>query len=615
MRPTDDTTNAASIVHLPEVVMARTVSSMKHQRESHRLHPQHQLRGVVAVGLGCLLALTACGTQKASSGDQLPVLHIGQSSQALGAPAAMDSKIAASGWVFNGTEPVTPASGPVLRYDSTAAAEAQVSELATSLGLTNAPIKHAHGWEVSSSTSTLRVRENGEWAYARETGPCAGVYLDIDSADGNSAVACADGSVSVASGSVSNTAPGAGTGLAMGTTAAPDPAGIVPPAAPTAAPTAPSATITNAPVECGPAVDCVPVSPPTECGPAVDCVPISPPTCVGGPAVDCGPVSLPPAVPDATALAAATPIIKAAHLAGTPFVAPWGGSPATVLIDPTIAGLPTSGVQTSISVDDKGVMNGYGRIGTPVELGQYPIISATAALTALNGSPRPEIAIACPTGDANPPAPSGASGVGASAGDASGAIMGCVNPPLMILTSAVFGLQLQWDGVQPLLVPAWLYTPEGSTTSSDVIGSIAVDPTYIAQPTPIAVPSMSTAPMPLPVSSAGGSSGSVGTASSGPVTGTPGTVTASAQTYTDNGDQTLTLHFWGGNCSTYSADAKESDASVTVFITDTPTNPGGMCDMMAKATDVLVKLSAPLGSRTVIDGPSGATLTPGTAPK
>lgn len=590
MRPTDDTTNAASIVHLPEVVMARTVSSMKHQRESRRLHPQHQLRGVVAVGLGCLLALTACGTQKASSGDQLPVLHIGQSSQALGAPAAMDSKIAASGWVFNGTEPVTPASGPVLRYDSTAAAEAQVSELATSLGLTNAPIKHAHGWEVSSSTSTLRVRENGEWAYARETGPCAGVYLDIDSADGNSGVACADGSVSVASGSVSNTAPGAGTGLAMGTTAAPDPAGIVPPAAPTAAPTAPSATITNAPVECGP---------------AVDCVPISPPTCVGGPAVDCGPVSLPPAVPDATALAAATPIIKAAHLAGTPFVAPWGGSPATVLIDPTIAGLPTSGVQTSISVDDKGVMNGYGRIGTPVELGQYPIISATAALTALNGSPRPEVAIACPVEVSPNPTSS----------DAVVPLPACVSSAPMILTKATFGLQMQWDGVQPLLVPAWLYTPEGSTTSSDVIGSIAVDPTYIAQPTPIAVPSMSTAPMPLPVSSAGGSSGSVGTASSGPVTGTPGTVTASAQTYTDNGDQTLTLHFWGGNCSTYSADAKESDASVTVFITDTPTNPGGMCDMMAKATDVLVKLSAPLGSRTVIDGPSGATLTPGTAPK
>jgi hypothetical protein len=288
-----------------------------------------------------------------------------------------------------------------------------------------------------------------------------------------------------------------------------------------------------------------------------------------------------------------------------PFVAPWGGSPATVLIDPIIAGLPTSGVQTSISVDDKGVMNGYGRIGTPVELGQYPIISATAALTALNGSPRPEVAIACPVEVSPNPTSS----------DAVVPLPACVSSAPMILTKATFGLQMQWDGVQPLLVPAWLYTPEGSKTSSDVIGSIAVDPTYIAQPTPIAVPSMSTAPMPLPVSSAGGSSGSVGTASSGPVTGTPGTATASAQTYTDNGDQTLTLHFWGGNCSTYSADAKESDASVTVFITDTPTNPGGMCDMMAKATDVMVKLSAPLGSRTVIDGPSGATLTPGTAPK
>ena len=582
--------------------MPRNVSVMNHRATTStspasERAPRNQLRGVLALGIGCLLALTACGTQKATtgSGDQLPVLHIGQSSQALGAPAAMDSKIAAPGWVFKGTDPATPTSGPVLQYNPTAAAEAQVAELATSLGLTSAPTKHAHGWEVTGSTATLRVRENGEWAYARETGPCAGVYLDIDSADGNSAVACADGSVAVSSGSVSTTAPGTGTGLMMGgtaATAAPDSSGIVPPTASTVAPTAPSATSTNAPIECGPAVDCVPVSPPT---------------CVGGPAVDCGPVSLPPAVPDATALAAATPIIKAAHLAGTPFVAPWGGSPATVLIDPTIAGLPTSGVQTSISVDDKGVVNASGRIGTPTEIGQYPVISAAEALTLLNTMPHPEVAIACPV-EASP---------NPTSSDAVVPLPACASPTPMILTEATFGLQLQWDGVQPLLVPAWLYTPAGSTTTSDVIGSIAVDPKYIAQPTPVAVPSTSIAPVPVPVpvSSTGGSSGAVGSASSGPVTGSGGSATTSAQTYTDNGDQTLTLHFWGGDCSTYSAVAKESDATVTVFITDTPTNPGGVCDAMAKATDVVVKLSAPLGSRDVIDGPTSQILTVGTSPK
>ena len=117
------------------------------------------------------------------------------------------------------------------------------------------------------------------------------------------------------------------------------------------------------------------------------------------------------------------------------------------------------------------------------------------------------------------------------------------------------------------------------------------------------------------MSSTGGSSGAVGSASSGPVTGSGGSATTSAQTYTDNGDQTLTLHFWGGDCSTYSAVAKESDATVTVFITDTPTNPGGVCDAMAKATDVVVKLSAPLGSRDVIDGPTSQILTVGTSPK
>jgi len=570
---------------------------MKQLHDSQPVRSKQQLRGVVAVGISALLLLSACGTQKVvtGSGDQLPVLHIGQSSQALGAPAAMDSKIAATGWIFEGTAPATPANGPVLQYDATAVSEARVTELATSLGLTNAATKHAHGWEVASSTSTLRVRDNGEWAYARESGPCSGVYLDIDSADGNSGVACADGSVSIASGTVSGVA--TEPGMAMGgvsSNATPDSSGIIAPAAPaapTAKPESPVATSSNAPLECGPAVDCAPMSPPA--------------TCVGGPAVDCGPVSLPPAVSDAIALSAATPVITAAHLAGTPFVAPWGGSPATVLIDPAIVGLPTSGVQTSISVDDKGVVNGYGRIGNPVELAQYPVVSAAEALKTLNAMPRPEIAIACPVeNNINP-------SVSASAVP----LPGCGTPAPMVLSDVTFGLQLQWDGAKTILVPAWLFTPKGSTSSSDVIGSVAVAPEYIAEPTPIPVPSMSTMPMPVPGSTGGGSVASAGTASSGPVTGSGGSAAQSATSYTDNGDSTLTLHFWGGDCSTYSAVAKESDKDVVVFITDTPTNPGGMCDAMAKATDVVVKLSAPLGSRQVIDGPSGAQLMPGTAPK
>jgi hypothetical protein len=276
-----------------------------------------------------------------------------------------------------------------------------------------------------------------------------------------------------------------------------------------------------------------------------------------------------------------------------------------VLIDPTIVGLPTSGVQTSISVDDKGVVNGYGRIGNPVELAQYPVISAAEALKTLNAMPRPEIAIACPVeNNINP-------SVSASAVP----LPGCGTPAPMVLSDVTFGLQLQWDGAKTILVPAWLFTPKGSTSSSDVIGSVAVAPEYIAEPTPIPVPSMSTMPMPVPGSAGGGSVASAGTASSGPVTGSGGSAAQSATSYTDNGDSTLTLHFWGGDCSTYSAVAKESDKDVVVFITDTPTNPGGMCDAMAKATDVVVKLAAPLGSRQVIDGPSGAQLMPGTAPK
>ena len=70
----------------------------------------------------------------------------------------------------------------------------------------------------------------------------------------------------------------------------------------------------------------------------------------------------------------------------------------------------------------------------------------------------------------------------------------------------------------------------------------------------------------------------------------------------------LTLHFWGGDCSTYSGVAKESEKDIVVSVIDTPNNPSGVCDLVAKATDVIVKLSAPIGSRQVIDGVSGTVL-------
>ena len=516
------------------------------------------------IGLTCLVLLTACGTQKAVSGSDgsLPLLHIGQSNQALGAPAAMD-KIATSTWVFNGTEPTTPATGPVLTYDSTAVTETDVTALATSLGLTAQPTKHAHGWDVTDGKATLQVRDSGEWAYSRESGPCQSVYLDLDSADGSGGVACASGttSTSVASG--------------VSVSASADSSGIVPPAAPVPAPTEQSS--------CGPAVDCLPVAP-VVCPDRTSC-----------------PSSIPAPISDAAALAAADPIIKAAHLEGTPYIAPWGGAPATVLLDPTITGLPTSGLQTSIAVDEQGVLNGYGRIGTPAQVGQYPVISSAEALKTLNAMPQPMIDIACPV----------EKNINPSVSAAPVPLPGCGSPTPMVLTKAIFGLQLQWDSAHPTLVPAWLYTPQGSTDPSGVIAAVAVDPAYIAAPaTP--TPDTSLLPSAIAVPPAPAGSGSVaGSSGSGEPVPAPTAVassTISAQSYSITTESVLTLHFEGGSCSTYSGVAKESDKEIVVSVIDTPTNPGLPCAGVGLASDVIVKLSAPIGSRQVIDGVSGTVL-------
>jgi hypothetical protein len=263
-----------------------------------------------------------------------------------------------------------------------------------------------------------------------------------------------------------------------------------------------------------------------------------------------------------------------------------------VLLDPTVQGLPTSGLQTSIAVDDKGIVNGYGRIGNPALVGQYPVISPADALKTLNAMPMARMDIACPV-EVN---------INPSASAAPVPLPGCGTPSPITLTKAEFGLQLQWDIQSPTLVPAWLFTPEGATDPTGIIAAVAVDPSYIAAPT-VPTPDGSIIPSGVAVPPAPANSGSAAPA---PTAGVSTTV--SAQSYSITTESVLTLHFWAGDCSTYTATAKESDSQIAVFITDTPNNPSGVCDMMAKASDVIVKLSAPLGSRQVIDGPTGTVL-------
>ncbi len=93
------------------------------------------------------------------------------------------------GYVISGTLPTTPTHAPIWTWQSGKASEADVTKLASALGLSGTPQRHAYGWELSTSTGDLRVRDtDGEqWSYNRaDAVPCPAYQTDIDNADGAS---------------------------------------------------------------------------------------------------------------------------------------------------------------------------------------------------------------------------------------------------------------------------------------------------------------------------------------------------------------------------------------------------------------------------------------------
>ncbi|MDA8434724.1 MAG: hypothetical protein M0Z98_01910 [Actinomycetales bacterium] len=161
----------------------------------------HSTRGTLgrampaaAVALAAVV-LAACGSEVAgsASGD-LPVLRIGTGSYA--GAAAVARGVAGSGqdpYPLEGTLPSGPASATILRYADSPVPAADVAALATALGVLGTPVRHAHGWEVTSRAGTVRVRDGGTaWSFARGTSQCPAYAVDIDNPNGAaSAVGCA----------------------------------------------------------------------------------------------------------------------------------------------------------------------------------------------------------------------------------------------------------------------------------------------------------------------------------------------------------------------------------------------------------------------------------------
>jgi hypothetical protein len=150
---------------------------------------------LIATTLVSSLLVTACGTENASDagGGTLPILRIGAGSSAAVAASAdlagYESKAGYGGYRIAGTLPSGPSHAST--YLTRHAMRADVVRVAAALGINGTPVRHQHGWVVATSAGRLAVADSGEWAFQDASSTCPRFFVDVDSSDGSTGVACA----------------------------------------------------------------------------------------------------------------------------------------------------------------------------------------------------------------------------------------------------------------------------------------------------------------------------------------------------------------------------------------------------------------------------------------
>ncbi|MCX5100149.1 MULTISPECIES: hypothetical protein [unclassified Streptomyces] len=288
-------------------------------------------------------------------------------------------------------------------------------------------------------------------------------------------------------------------------------------------------------------------------------------------------------VSESAARAAAAPVLKAA---GQPDATldsgQLMGAVRVVNADPKVDDLPTYGWSTGIQVGPDGeVVGGSGQLKGLEKGDSYPVIGAAEALEQLNGPATRKEARADIGGCASPvPLDEGLKSPKAHCGARTGA-----ERPTTTVTvdKAVFGLAAQYVAGKQTLVPSWLFSVRPAAGGrGTTVTQVAVAPSYLAKNAPA-----TTAPTPPPTP--------------------PGNAEKSQRqllSYSADG-RTLSVTFWGGVCSTYTASAAESPDRVTVKVTEAKQPGKKVCVMIAKELTRTVTLDAPLGDRTVVDAVSG----------
>ncbi|MFF5424328.1 MULTISPECIES: hypothetical protein [unclassified Streptomyces] len=280
-------------------------------------------------------------------------------------------------------------------------------------------------------------------------------------------------------------------------------------------------------------------------------------------------------VSEAAAKAAAAPVLKAlgqddAKVRATQVM---DGSVRVVNADPVVGGLPTYGWSTGLHIGPDGrPVAGSGTLKEPVRGETRPVVPAEKALAQLNEASKGSGPVGIGGCATDPPAV-------ADDGRAEPAVP-CppsepVAPREVPVTGAVLGLAAQDEAGERLLVPTWLFTADPADAAPYTVTRSAVVPER-AEPPATGAPEEGTAPV------------------------------RKVESYrTDAGGRKLTVTFWGGVCSTYTATAEETGGKVAVRISEKPIDPDRMCVMVAKEISLTVTLDAPLGGRAVVDAESG----------
>jgi hypothetical protein len=287
---------------------------------------------------------------------------------------------------------------------------------------------------------------------------------------------------------------------------------------------------------------------------------------------------------------AARPVLEAVGLDPADATVQASQSQGFVTANPTIDGLPTDGLATTVTVFGTHVAAAGGRLGGSRAGATYPVISADAAWKQLRHTPMVRPMMACPE-----PSPN------------SGDPMICGGP--ITVTGARFGLSLHLASGRQVLVPSWLFDVRGSDSPLPVV---AIDPRYLAAP--------STPTMGAP-GTGSGSSGSTGSGSGGtavppvgPSTGTVPTPPSSApesrfSSVTASGSD-LVVRFTGGvsACFSYTVTATETQRQVSLGLAEKVKTPTKPCIDLAQVYERRVPLAKPVGSRHVVDAKTGSVL-------